>query len=42
MVYIDRDELLNRTNFNWFVRLSPEQIFNTHNTIYDLLLMSIN
>lgn len=42
MVYIDRDELLNRTNFNWFVRLSPEQIFNTHNTICDLLLMSIN
>lgn len=42
MVYIDRDELLNRTNFNWFVRLSPEQIFNSYNNISDLLVMSIN
>lgn len=42
MVYIDRDELLLRTKYNWFLRLSPEQIFNSRTNLADFLLMSIN
>lgn len=42
MVYVDRDEILNRTHYNWFVRLSPEQIFNSNTTIAELFLMCIS
>ena len=42
MVYVDRDELLSRTRYNWFLRLSPEQIFNSRTTLAELLLFNIN
>ena len=42
MIYVDRDELLKRTRYNWFLRLSPEQIFNSRTTLAELLLVSIN
>ena len=42
MVYIDRDELLARTRYNWFLRLSPEQVLNSRTTLAELLLTSIN
>jgi hypothetical protein len=42
MVYIDRDELLARTRYNWFLRLSPEQILNSRTTLAELFLISIN
>ena len=42
MVYVDRDELLARIQFGWFIRMSPEQIFNSNTTITDLLFKSNN
>ena len=42
MVYIDRDELLARTRYNWFLRLSPEQVLNSRTTLAELFLISLN
>ena len=42
MVYVDREELLNRTRYNWFLRLSPEQVLNSRTTLAELLLISLN
>lgn len=42
MVYIDRHELLMRTKYNWFLRLSPEQILNSRTTLAELFLISVN
>lgn len=42
MVYIDRDQLLMRTKYNWFLRLSPEQILNSRTNLAELFLISIN
>jgi hypothetical protein len=42
MVYIDRDELMARTRYNWFLRLSPEQVLNSRTTLAELFLISLN
>jgi len=39
-VYIDNVELLKRPKFNWFCRLSPEQVLNSNTSIGTLLLQS--
>ena len=36
--YIDENELLKRTKYNWFCRLSPEQVLNSNTSIGTLLL----
>lgn len=41
-IYIDRDHLMKRTRYNWFIRMSPEQIFNSRTNIADLFLISIS
>ena len=42
MIYVDRDELLSRTRYNWFLRLSPEQILNSRTALAELFLLYIN
>ncbi len=42
MIYIDRNELLKRTRYNWFLNLSIEQIFNSRTTLAELFLNSLN
>ena len=42
MIYINRDELVKRTRYNWFIRLSPEQIFNSRTTLAELFLISVH
>ena len=39
-LYIPQDKLLLRTNLQWFVRLSPEQILNSNTVIGKYLLLS--
>ena len=39
-VYIDNTELLKRTKYNWFCRLSPKQVLNSNTSIGTLLLQS--
>tara|TARA_A100001015_G_C14923180_1_gene685161 strand:- start:400 stop:1335 length:936 start_codon:yes stop_codon:yes gene_type:complete len=37
-VVVDENELLKRTKYNWFCRLSPEQVLNSNTSIGTLLL----
>jgi len=39
-LYIPSDELLRRTNFNWFVRLSPEEVLMSNTQIGKYILVS--
>ena len=37
-VVVDENELLKRTKYNWFCRLSPEQVLNSNTSLGTLLL----
>ena len=41
-IYIPQDEILNRTDFNWFARLSADQAIKSDTTIGKLLLINYN
>ena len=42
MLYIPRDVILKRTNYNWVVRMSPEQILTSNTNLGKYLLLSNN
>ena len=39
-LYIPADEILKRTNYQWFARLSPEQIVESNILISKYLMLS--
>ena len=39
-VYIPQNEILRRTNFQWFARQSPEQVLESNTMIGKYLLLS--
>jgi hypothetical protein len=39
-VYVPADDLLKRTKYNWFVRLSPEQVLESDTIIGKQLLVA--
>ena len=40
-LYIDYDELLKRTNFNWFCKLNKQEVINCDNTLGNLFKMCV-
>jgi F0F1-type ATP synthase beta subunit len=39
-IYIPADDVLNRLKYNWFARLSPEQVLESDTTIGKQLLIA--
>ena len=39
-IYIDEEELSKRTKYNWFERISKEEIFNSNTVLGDQMLLS--